>query len=439
MRSMKPMRAPRCPADPAADRRADDREEPAHRLPVGQRARNCERSRRAERSGRRHARVLARPAIAVARCRMRRAAPLAILGSSRSSADSCRPRARPPPLKDAHREAAGPLRDTKTMEADFQPDGRVADARDAAQDDAGKVAFEKPNHMRWDYDPPDKQTIVGDGETLWIYQPDMNQVIKAPLGEAFQARDAAHVPLRPRQARARLRREPRERDGRALGAASSSRSKDAALGTLGLTRAEVRRRRSPEAQHHRRRRDDHADRVLQRAAQRNDRAPTRFTFTPPPGVDVVKPPPTDPGLDAVVRRRRASSTCRRSTTRSTRRCASSATASTSRARPFEVRREDHAIHLRAADDFKLRALVEILQERLAQAAGAAEGASAPARVEPGPMGTAKQQPRPPAGHRDREGARDREAREGREAQGAGGDPGRSGAGHRQEARRPAGA
>ena len=33
---------------------------------------------------------------------------------------------------------------------------------------------------------------------------------------------------------------------------------------------------------------------------------------------------------------------------------------------FEVRREDHTIHLHAQDDFKLRALVEILQERMAK-------------------------------------------------------------------------
>ena len=29
---------------------------------------------------------------------------------------------------------------------------------------------------------------IGDGETLWIYQPDERQVIKAKLGAAFQAR-----------------------------------------------------------------------------------------------------------------------------------------------------------------------------------------------------------------------------------------------------------
>src|SRR2546425_5665391 len=52
----------------------------------------------------------------------------------------------------------------------------------------GTVAFEKPNRMRWDYAAPDKQVIVGDGVTLWIYQPDDRQVITAPLAQAFQGR-----------------------------------------------------------------------------------------------------------------------------------------------------------------------------------------------------------------------------------------------------------
>src|SRR5438067_13650516 len=51
---------------------------------------------------------------------------------------------------------------------------------------SGTVSFEKPNRMRWDYAGPDRQTIVSDGETLWIYQPEEKQVLKAPLREAFQ-------------------------------------------------------------------------------------------------------------------------------------------------------------------------------------------------------------------------------------------------------------
>ena len=56
---------------------------------------------------------------------------------------------------------------------------------------------------------------------------------------------------------------------------------------------------------------------------------------------------------------------------------------------FEVRREDHTVHLHAQDDFKLRALVEILQERLAKRQVPLKGIVA-GTPEPGPMGTAKQ-------------------------------------------------
>ena len=57
--------------------------------------------------------------------------------------------------------------------------------------------------------------------------------------------------------------------------------------------------------------------------------------------------------------------------------------------PTEVRREDTAIHLRAADDFKLRALADILREKMGKR-------QVPLRalqfgpVEPGPVGTVKQ-------------------------------------------------
>ena len=60
-----------------------------------------------------------------------------------------------------------------------------------------------------------------------------------------------------------------------------------------------------------------------------------------------------------------------------------------RNQPTEVRREETAIHLRAADDFKLRALADILREKLGkrQVPLRALQFGAP---EPGPAGTAKQ-------------------------------------------------
>ena len=60
-----------------------------------------------------------------------------------------------------------------------------------------------------------------------------------------------------------------------------------------------------------------------------------------------------------------------------------------RNQPTEVRREETAIHLRAADDFKLRALADILREKMGkrQVPLRALQFGAP---EPGPAGTAKQ-------------------------------------------------
>jgi hypothetical protein len=56
---------------------------------------------------------------------------------------------------------------------------------------------------------------------------------------------------------------------------------------------------------------------------------------------------------------------------------------------FEVRREEHVILLHAQDDFKLRALAEILQERLAKRNVPLKAIQA-GKPEPGPAGTAKQ-------------------------------------------------
>lgn len=47
---------------------------------------------------------------------------------------------------------------------------------------SGKAFFKRPGKMRWEYKTPDRQTIITDNETLWIYRPEDNQVMigKAP-------------------------------------------------------------------------------------------------------------------------------------------------------------------------------------------------------------------------------------------------------------------
>lgn len=41
----------------------------------------------------------------------------------------------------------------------------------------GKAFFKRPDKMRWEYEKPDRQTIITDGNTLWIYRPEDNQVM----------------------------------------------------------------------------------------------------------------------------------------------------------------------------------------------------------------------------------------------------------------------
>lgn len=47
---------------------------------------------------------------------------------------------------------------------------------------SGSIFVKRPGMMRWEYDKPDRQTIITDGIKLWVYKPDDNQVMigKAP-------------------------------------------------------------------------------------------------------------------------------------------------------------------------------------------------------------------------------------------------------------------
>lgn len=59
------------------------------------------------------------------------------------------------------------------------------------QESSGTFAFARPGKFRWAYEKPHPQTIVGDGEKLWIYDPDLNQVVVRKLDRALGATPAA--------------------------------------------------------------------------------------------------------------------------------------------------------------------------------------------------------------------------------------------------------
>jgi outer membrane lipoprotein carrier protein len=51
----------------------------------------------------------------------------------------------------------------------------------------GTVAFKRPGKMRWNLTDGSTQVIVADGTTLWFYQPEEKQVLKAPFQAAFRS------------------------------------------------------------------------------------------------------------------------------------------------------------------------------------------------------------------------------------------------------------
>jgi len=59
------------------------------------------------------------------------------------------------------------------------------------QEASGTMVFSRPGKFRWTYDKPYYQLIVGDGEKLWVYDKDLNQVTVKKLGQALGASPAA--------------------------------------------------------------------------------------------------------------------------------------------------------------------------------------------------------------------------------------------------------
>jgi outer membrane lipoprotein carrier protein len=82
------------------------------------------------------------------------------------------------------------IRDVKTGRAQFtqtvtSPDGKKTKVS------SGSFEFSRPNRFRFIYAKPFEQTIVADGQKVWIYDPDLNQASSRALGSALGATPAA--------------------------------------------------------------------------------------------------------------------------------------------------------------------------------------------------------------------------------------------------------
>ncbi len=74
----------------------------------------------------------------------------------------------------------------RTLDGGFTQ--QVYDAKGRLKESsAGKVSMGAPNLFRWQYIKPYQQLIVADGKTVWIHEPDLEQVTRRPQGVEEQS------------------------------------------------------------------------------------------------------------------------------------------------------------------------------------------------------------------------------------------------------------
>ena len=92
-------------------------------------------------------------------------------------------------------QAVGPeqlrafLAETVTMEASFSQVLLEADSP-RTQVSEGRFYLHRPQRFRWDYLQPVPQLVVADGENLWLYDPDLEQVTVRRLDDGLSGTPA---------------------------------------------------------------------------------------------------------------------------------------------------------------------------------------------------------------------------------------------------------
>jgi len=82
------------------------------------------------------------------------------------------------------------LQETRTLKADF---AQVVVARSGRkpQESSGTVAISRPGKLRWEILKPYPQLVVGDGEKIWIHDPELKQVTVRKAGQTLGGSPAA--------------------------------------------------------------------------------------------------------------------------------------------------------------------------------------------------------------------------------------------------------
>ena len=81
------------------------------------------------------------------------------------------------------------LGNAQTLQADFKQ--TLTDSKGQVTEQSnGTIAIRRPNRFRWEYRSPHEQLMVADGERIWLFDPDLEQVTVRRMGESLSATPA---------------------------------------------------------------------------------------------------------------------------------------------------------------------------------------------------------------------------------------------------------
>lgn len=86
---------------------------------------------------------------------------------------------------DARADLAAFTQGLKSLQGGFSQE--VYDSKGhLKQSSSGRVSLATPRQFRWEYVKPYRQLVIADGKTVWIYEPDLQQVSRRPQGPEEQ-------------------------------------------------------------------------------------------------------------------------------------------------------------------------------------------------------------------------------------------------------------
>lgn len=150
------------------------------------------------------------------------------------------------------------------------------------QEAKGRLWIERPNKFRWNYEAPAKQQIVSDGERLWVYDEDLRQVTVRSLQQGLLDTPAMLL--------AGKGRVEDQFDVKDMGTQNGlewaellPKRKDTGIEAvrLGFERGRLKAIELVDSL------GQTTRYMLHSGLENQPIDPSRFTFTPPPGVDVV--------------------------------------------------------------------------------------------------------------------------------------------------------